>query len=117
MSRALALLSCAVLLAAAAPRAPDQRQTLIGLAYVLGEAHGLRTACQGPEDQAWRSRMSRLIEVESPPEAFRRRLIDSFNAGFATRKAENPTCRPETAGEERAAAARGRDLARRLVGG
>lgn len=117
MRRTVALLGSAVLIAAAAPRTPEERQTLVDLAYALGEAHGLRTACQGPEDQAWRSRMSRLIEVENPPEAFRRRLIDSFNAGFATRKAEHPVCRPETEAEERAVAAHGRDLARRLAGG
>lgn len=102
-------------LAAPAPRSPDQRQTLIDLAYVLGEVHALRAACQGAEDQAWRSRMSRMLEIEQPDAAFRRRLVDTFNTGFAVRQADTPTCRPDTAAQERAAAVRGRALAQRLA--
>jgi uncharacterized protein (TIGR02301 family) len=101
--------------AAPPPRSPDQRQTLLDLAYVLGEAHALRAACQGPEDQAWRSRMSRMMEVEQPEPAFRRRLIDNFNTGFASRQAETPTCGPDTPAKERAVAVRGRALAQRLA--
>jgi uncharacterized protein (TIGR02301 family) len=104
-------------LAAAPVRPPDQRQTLVALAYVLGEAHALRTACRGAEDQVWRGRMSRMILVEQPDEGFRRRLVESFNNGFAGRQAQFPTCRPGAAGEERATAARGRELAQRLAAG
>lgn len=112
---AAALLLAGPALAAPPPRSPDQRQTLLDLAYVLGEVHALRAVCQGPEDQAWRSRMSRMMEVEQPDAAFRRRPIDNFNTGFATRQAETPVCRPDTPGQERAAAVRGRALAQRLA--
>jgi uncharacterized protein (TIGR02301 family) len=99
------------------PRSPVQRQTLVDLAYTLGEAHALRTACLGADDQVWRGRMSRVIEVERPDDPFRRRLVDAFNSGFVTGQARNPTCRETTTGEERAAARRGRDLAGRLAAG
>lgn len=115
LAATLALLLATPALAAPAPRSPDQRQTLLDLAYVLGEVHALRGACQGPEDQAWRSRMTRMLEVEQPDVAFRRRLIDNFNTGFAARRAQTPVCRPETPGQERAAAVRGRALAQRLA--
>jgi len=110
-----ALLAAAVV--EAPPRSPDQRQALVDLAYALGEAHGLRTACRGAEDQTWRARMARVLEVERPADDFRRRLVDGFNAGYATRRAEYPSCRDGAEAQERAAAARGRDLARRLTGG
>ncbi len=109
------LLLASPALAAPAPRSPDQRQTLLDLAYVLGEVHALRAVCQGPEDQAWRSRMNRMMEVEQPDSAFRRRLIGNFNTGFATRQAETPNCRPDTPAQERAAAGLRRALAQRLA--
>jgi uncharacterized protein (TIGR02301 family) len=101
---------------AAAARTPEQRQTLVDLAYVLGEAHALRAACRGADDQSWRARMTRMIEVEKPDTAFRRRLIDSFNAGFVTRQAATPSCGEATPAQERDVASRGRDLAQRLAG-
>jgi len=113
---AAALVAVVTPAAAQAPRTPDQRQVLLDLAYVLGEAHGLRAACAGADDQTWRSRMTRLLEVEAPEEAFRRRLVDGFNSGFLNRQAQNPACRPGTAAEEQAAARRGGELARRLAG-
>jgi uncharacterized protein (TIGR02301 family) len=105
-----------LLTVALAARTPDQRQALVDLAYVLGEAHALRQACEGTNDQTWRVRMSRMVEVEAPEEALRRRMVESFNAGFMTRQAEHPTCGPQIPEAERATAERGRALARRLGG-
>ena len=102
--------------AALAARSPDQRQAMVDLAYVLGEAHALRQACDGPNDQTWRARMSRMITVEAPDAALQRRMVDTFNAGFMARQAENPTCGPGVPEAERATAARGRALAQRLGG-
>lgn len=99
---------------AQAARTPDQRQTLLDLAFVLGEAHALRTVCRGPEDQAWRARMTGMIEVEQPNEAFRRLLVERFNAGFSARRAETLDCLPDAPTGEREAAARGEALARKL---
>ena len=64
-----AAILAALLAAAAPPRTPDQRQVLVDLAYVLGESHALRAACRGAEDQVWRERMSRLLEVEAPDDS------------------------------------------------
>jgi uncharacterized protein (TIGR02301 family) len=115
---ALALAMPAPLPAVAQPtRTPDERQVLLELAFVLGEAHALRAACRGAEDQAWRARMSSLIEVEKPDEPFRRLLVERFNAGYAARQAEAADCKPGVPAQERAAAVRGRALALRLGGG
>jgi len=94
---------------------PRQRQSVVDLAYVLGEAHALHRACAGGEDNTWRGRMGRLLQIEAPDQAFRQRLMASFNAGFLARNAEFPRCTLKAAAAERTAAARGRDLSRRLA--
>ena len=101
--------------AALAARTPDQRQAVADLAYVLGQAHALRTACTGPADQTWRARATRMIEAEGADEALRRRVVESFNAGFLTEKADHPACDAAAAEAERAVAARGRRLAEGLA--
>jgi uncharacterized protein (TIGR02301 family) len=101
--------------AALAARAPEQRQTLVDLAYVLGEAHALRQVCWGVADQAWRERMNRMMAVEHPDDALKRRLVDAFNAGFATRQAEHPACDAASDEAERATARRGQALAASLA--
>lgn len=100
--------------AAAQDRSPAERQQLLDLAYVLGEAHALRQACK-PEDQFWRARMRRLIEVERPDEAFARRLADRFNTGFSVREAQFPECADAVRAEAAAAARRGREIASALA--
>jgi uncharacterized protein (TIGR02301 family) len=106
-----------VLAAALAARTPDERQAMVDLAYVLGEAHALRQACQGSDDQSWRDRMSAMMSVEAPDPELKRRMVEAFNSGFAARRAGAPDCGPEVAEAERATAERGRALARRLGGG
>lgn len=90
-----------------------QRQQLLDLAYALGESHALRQAC-APDDQYWRERMRRLIEVERPDEAFAQRLADRFNTGFSVRQAQFPACTPAVRTEAAAAARRGRAAAQAL---
>ena len=63
-------------------RSPAERQTLVALAYVMGESHALRQVCKGAGDQYWRGRMRDLVAAEQPDEPFSRRLTDSFNDGF-----------------------------------
>jgi len=100
----------------AAPAAdPRQRQQVIDLAYVLGQAHALHRVCAGSEDNTWRGRMSRLMQVEAPDSAFRARLMASFNAGFVASNAQYAQCSDKSAQAERTAAERGRDLSRRLA--
>lgn len=101
--------------ALAQDRSPALRQSLIDLSYVLGEAHALRQACQGLQDQYWRSQMSEMMRTEQPDETLERRLRESFNTGFATRQGQFPVCTPGARRAEAAAMARGRILASRLA--
>jgi uncharacterized protein (TIGR02301 family) len=101
-------------LAQSQDRTPAVRQSLVDLAYVLGEAHALRQACQGADDQFWRTRMIRMVDTEQPDAALDRRLKESFNTGFASRQGEFPTCTGATLRAEIATAARGQSLAAQL---
>jgi uncharacterized protein (TIGR02301 family) len=102
-------------LAMAQDRAPAERQMLLDLAYTLGEAHALRQACAGEDDQYWRDRMARLIEVEAADEGFTTQLQSKFNAGYNGRQAEFPTCTPESRSALTAAAQRGQGLAEKMA--
>ena len=98
------------------PRSPEERQRLVDLAYALGESHSFRLTCNGVEDQTWRTRMNGLLTIEAPDADFRRRLVASFNAGFNARQTQHPACTAEAQEAERAAAAKGAGIARRLAG-
>jgi uncharacterized protein (TIGR02301 family) len=101
--------------APAQDRTPALRQTLVDLAYVLGESHALRQACEGAGDQFWRTRMIRMTDVEAPDETLDARLKESFNTGYASRQGEFPSCTPASRQAEASAAIHGRDLAAKLA--
>lgn len=113
-----ALLALAVLAptsaALAQDRAPVERQTLLDLAFTLGESHALRQVCEGGGDQYWRSRMVRLTEVEKADQAFDAQLRDKFNIGFAARQGEFPGCDDASRQAEQAVARKGQALAAKL---
>ena len=96
-------------------RSPQARGALVQLAYDLGEAHALHRLCAGPADATWYGRMQQLEAQEAADEGFRRRLVDSFNAGFAAGSSEFPACSPQSRAAERAVAARGSTLAQQLA--
>lgn len=96
-------------------RSPAERQSLIDLAYVLGQSHALRQACAGQRDQYWRARMEKLVSTEQPDPAFSRRLAEAFNTGFAAARTAYPRCGPGSRRAEAAAAARGEALATGLT--
>ncbi|HXQ10797.1 MAG TPA: TIGR02301 family protein [Caulobacteraceae bacterium] len=116
------LLVAALVLAAAAPaafaeeRSPAERQTLVALAYVLGESHAIRQLCNGVGDQYWRTRMRDLIAAEQPDAPFSRRLSDSFNDGFVAGQQAYTACDERAKREAARAAAKGRELAVTLSG-
>lgn len=95
-------------------RTPPERQTLVDLAYAIGESHGLRQTCQGAGDQFWRDRMVQLTETEAPEAEFAERLKQAFNSGFASRQAQFPTCSHESRKAELAVARKGEGLAKKL---
>ncbi|MDP3173506.1 MAG: TIGR02301 family protein [Phenylobacterium sp.] len=107
-------LSLALAVPAAAQPGAAKRPILLELAQVLGESHALRQACAGPEDQFWRARMMRLVELERADPGFEARLKAAFNQGFA--RHVGSACSEATRREEAAAAARGRALSSRLAG-
>ncbi|MES2341945.1 MAG: TIGR02301 family protein [Pseudomonadota bacterium] len=101
--------------ALAQDRSPALRQSLVDLAYVLGESHALRQACAGVEDQYWRTRMINMVDAEKPDESLDRRLKESFNTGFASRQSEFQACTPASRRAEMAAASHGLDISNRLA--
>jgi uncharacterized protein (TIGR02301 family) len=112
-SIAIICLSALTLLAspaAAQERTPAERQGLIDLAYILGESHALRQACEGPEDQFWRLRMLRMVQAEQPDAALDKRVKEAFNTGFVAGQTSFPSCTPLSRREESRIAARGRAL-------
>jgi uncharacterized protein (TIGR02301 family) len=111
---AIAMFSVFALPSAAQERAPPERQTLLDLAYTLGESHALRQACSGEDDQYWRDRMVRMTDTEAADAAFDGRLKQAFNSGFATRQTEFPACSPASKRAEQAVARKGQALATRM---
>lgn len=114
MRLALPLLALA-LPASAQERAAAERQAITDVAYVLGEAHALRVACEGRDSQRWRGRMDRLLALEQADAAFDKRLRDSFNAGFTYQEAAHPDCDADSRAAYVDAARRGADAARAVV--
>ena len=108
---ALFLALAVVAPAAAQDRTPAARRTLVDLAYVLGQAHGIALVCGG-QTQTWRARMARIRELEAPDAAFDRQLVEGFNGGFIDAQARFPACTRAARAEWTAVAARGRDLSR-----
>jgi uncharacterized protein (TIGR02301 family) len=113
-----ALLAVAVLSwsgsALAQDRGPVERQTLLDLAFTLGESHALRQICEGGGDQYWRSRMVRLTEVEKADQAFDAQLREKFNTGFAARQGQFVECDDASRQAEQAVARKGQTLAAKL---
>lgn len=110
------ILPLIALLAASAPppvRTAAERQILLDLAHVLGEAHALHRVCAGPADDTWRGRMGRLIDVEAPSETLKADLANAFNAGFTARDGKGKDC-SAAAAAERELSRKGADLARKL---
>jgi uncharacterized protein (TIGR02301 family) len=97
-----------------AERSAAVRADLLDLAQALGESHALAQACS-PEDQTWRARMRRLIEVEAPDVTLEADLADRFNAGFNARREEFPKCTTAVAPQRAGVGPRGRTLSERLA--
>eukprot|EP01030_Chromulinospumella_sphaerica_P019183 gene19183-19066_t len=117
MKRALPVLA-ALLLATptlAQERPPPERQSLVDLAYAIGESHALRQVCSGDGDQHWRDRMAELINTEAADADFEARLKQAFNSGFAARKSQFPSCGIDSRKAELAVARKGEGIAAKLA--
>ena len=111
---ALALISAFAAPAIAQERPPAERQTLIDLAYALGESHALRQACAGDGDQYWRGRLMEVAEAEGAGAAFSGRPTQALTSGLPTRQTEFPSCTPASKRAELVVARKGQSLARQL---
>jgi uncharacterized protein (TIGR02301 family) len=117
MKRVLPVLVALLLTAPvlAQERPPPERQSLVDLAYAIGESHALRQVCNGDGDQHWRERMAELINTEAADADFEARLKQAFNSGFAARQSQFPACGPDSRKAELAVARKGEGIAKRLA--
>lgn len=105
----------AISLAMPAAAQTETTQSPIGqaakIAEVLGATHYLQLTCATSEQQVWRARMVRLMELEAEQSGPRReRLVRAFNNGFRAEQRRHGGCadaeadRRRLAGEGRKAA-------------
>lgn len=90
---------------------PPPIEFLIDLADILGQAHAIRTACNGEGDQTWRSYMMEMMSIEAPGGGRRSELTRAFNQGYRSQSRRIRSCTPDLAETEAQLGVRGRNLA------
>ncbi len=114
------LLAAALLTAPAAAQETGSRgpslQTLTDLAAALGEAHAVRTLCNGDGDQTWRVYMQNLLDLEAPGGARKSQLTAAFNRGYRVQNGRGQSCTADMRNIEADIARRGRILAESAAG-
>lgn len=81
----------------------------------LGQIHYLRTLCFGNKDQKWRDYATRMVTLEAPENAERRReIIRAFNAGYYQEQKRHQRCSKDVSIDVAALAENGRHLANML---
>ena len=94
---ALALFAAALPTPQARAASPDNKpydDRLFRLSEILGAVHYLRELCGADEGQAWRERMSELLQAEGSSALRRARLTRSFNKGYRSYSRTYNTCSP-----------------------
>lgn len=86
-------------------------QILTDLAETLGQAHAVRSLCNGESDQTWRDYMTNMLAIEAPSGPLARSLTSAFNRGFRNQSSRTKTCTADMPRVEAEIAARGRTLA------
>ncbi len=119
----LAALALAVALAGGAPAVAQETtsrgpslQTLTDLASALGEAHAVRTLCNGDGDQTWRVYMQNLLDLEAPSGSRKSQLTAAFNRGYRVQNGRGQSCTADMRDIEADIARRGRILAESAAG-
>lgn len=117
MRRSMLILAlCAVAFPVLAQdRSPALRQSLVDLAYVLGESHALRQACAGAEVPIWRTRMMNLVSDEKPDAALDRPAEGELQHRLRVASSWFHACTPASRRAELAAANHGLDISKRLA--
>jgi uncharacterized protein (TIGR02301 family) len=96
------------------PSGPTSAQ-LMELAKSLGEAHAVRTLCNGADDQTWRDYMLQFLEMEAGGGAARSTLTSAFNQGYRQVRTKLAACATDLTATEAEIARRGRALADRIA--
>lgn len=90
---------------------PPPIEFLIEMADILGQAHAIRTACNGEGDQTWRAYMMEMMSIEAPSGSRRSELTRAFNQGYRSQSRRARSCTADLAATEAQLAERGRMLA------
>ncbi len=93
-----------------------QFSSIVDLAETLGEAHAIRSICNGDSDQTWRNYMQNLLDTEAAGGGQRRSMLTSaFNRGYRTQSGQHKACTPDLRQVEAGIAAHGRVLAESIA--
>lgn len=98
------------------PPPPPYEPQLLKLAEIMGSLAYLRTLCAGKEAQAWRERMTALVEAEGRTPLRRERLTSAYNRGFRAYSVTHRACTDVSQEASTRLAAEGERLARALAG-
>jgi uncharacterized protein (TIGR02301 family) len=109
--RALALAFVLASPLAADAQVGPSEQMLTDLAETLGQAHAVRSLCNGDNDQTWRDYMVNMLAIEAPSGSLSRSLTSAFNRGFRAQNNRTKACTPDMPRVEAEIASRGRALA------
>lgn len=94
----------------------ERADDLNALSRIFGELHHIRRACEPRyEADVWRDRMKKLIELEMPQTALRQDMVAAFNAGYRSAGARFDYCDRDARDYAASVAARGDEIATRLV--
>jgi uncharacterized protein (TIGR02301 family) len=73
---------------------PPYEPQLLRLAEILGALSYLRDICTARDGDAWRGKMSTLLDAEAKTQTRRERLAGAFNRGFRGYEVIYRTCTP-----------------------
>ncbi len=89
---------------------------VVELAELLGQAHAIRSICNGDDDQTWRNYMFNMLAIEAPESGGRKsQLTSAFNRGFRKQSNSARNCSSDIAQVEAQIASRGRVLAEMIA--
>jgi uncharacterized protein (TIGR02301 family) len=92
------------------------QEQLLRMAEIMGSLHQLRSLCDRDENQLWRSNMQRLIEIESPSEEMRQKLVQRFNQSVEQQRRAYSSCNRDATNEIKRLAREGERLTGTLAG-
>lgn len=85
------------------------------LAGVLGEAHYIRTLCNGPKDQYWRNFMADFLIHEATSKSRKSLYTKAFNRGYKFQSNKITRCDSNAAILEVSLATKGRKMAESIA--